>query len=168
VLVGNSKRNEETALMVLEESVKTSIGESINRYHLCSNWLFDYWKSRAYLTACVASAWRNRIYVLGREVPIEVIRRYREGLHLLEHRDGSSLPTAGLHWYPEDMAVKPASFLGGLSEDTHGRIHGLELWLQLDQEGHMKVDLPYANVRKLFADALKGEMSQSGIKTPDR
>jgi hypothetical protein len=32
----------------------------------------------------------------------------------------------------------------------------------------MKVDLPYANVRKLFADALKGEMSQSGIKTPDR
>jgi hypothetical protein len=54
-------------------------GESINRYHLCSNWLFDYWKSRAHLTACVASAWRNRIYALGREVPVDVIRRNREG-----------------------------------------------------------------------------------------
>ncbi len=45
------------AIIVLSEIIDYMGGEPIYRYHLCNNWRHDYWKSRAYLTACVAIAW---------------------------------------------------------------------------------------------------------------
>lgn len=158
VLVARPEAHEETALIVLQEAVERG-PSTLYRYHFCSNWVFTYWKSRAYLTACIAYAWRQDVYLLGREVPVEVIRGLSEGNRLLEHRGDSALPTAGRHWYPEDLCVKPVCFLGGLEEGVFGRVHGLDLWLQLDADGWMKTDLPYSDVRGAFVRARNSHAS---------
>jgi hypothetical protein len=154
ILVGESNRHEETGIIVIEESVGFLDQKPLYRYHLCNNWFFSYWKSRAYLTACVATAWNREIYLLGRRVPIELVRKYSSGTSFLERRTDSALPHTGQLWYPEDMVVKPDSFLDGISEGDFGRRHAIDLWLQLDELGFMEVDLPYEGVRSAFSSRL--------------
>jgi hypothetical protein len=154
VLVATSEEFEDTALVVLEQEIGVVGDRPLYRYHLCNNWHFAYWKARAYLTACVVIAWNAKAYLLGRRVPIELIRQYTEGTHFLEYEIDGALPTSGLHWHPEDMALKPEAFLDGLDDGAFGIREGLSLWLQLDAAGFMKTDLPYANVRQAFEQAL--------------
>jgi hypothetical protein len=159
VLASASSRFEETGLLVLEQEIG-GIGEKpIYRYHLCNNWFFHYWKSRVYLTACVAHAWKSQVYVLGRRVPIRLVREYREGKTFLKYGYDTALPTSGAVWYPEDMALRPAAFLKDLGEGEHGVRHGLSLWLELEAQGFMETRLPYVNVRTTFERALVGEPS---------
>ena len=152
LLVGHSSRQEEDALIVLEETIGTLGEMSFCRYHLCNNWIFRYWKARAYLTAVVASAWRRKIHLFGRKVPIERIRDYREGKKFLEYAFDSALPVQGEPWYPEDMAIHPHCFLDGLDEGNYGHSEGLELWLELESRGIMDTGLAYAGIRDAFAD----------------
>lgn len=71
------------ALLVLQETVGFVGDKPIYRYHLCNNWVFTYWKARAYLTACIAIAWNNKVYVHGNHLPQKVINRFAEGHELL-------------------------------------------------------------------------------------
>ena len=161
VLVGESKDHETDTLLILEE-LFASIGDKpIYRYHICGNWIFDYWKSRAYLAACVAGAWKKGIYVNGRKVDIAVVRRYREGTLFLEQRDDGALPRRGKLWHPEDMALRPSAFLEGLDEGSFGREMGLRLWLDLDADGLMGTGLPPINVRQEFEKALSGVIEKA-------
>jgi hypothetical protein len=156
VLSSSSDRHEETALVVLEEEVGAVGDQAIHRYYFCHNWFFNYWKSRAYLTACVALAWKRDINLIGREVPIDFIRKYSNSTRFLEYRLDGALPNSGTPWYPEDMALKPAHFLEGF--DRHERDAdrlGLSLWLDLESRGFMDTELPYTAVREAFEEALR-------------
>jgi hypothetical protein len=139
---------------VLEQEVGAVGDQAIHRYYICHNWFFNYWKSRAYLAACVASAWKRDLNLIGREVPIDFIRKYSNGTHFLEYRLDGALPTSGTPWYPEDMALKPAHFLKGFNrhEKDSDRL-GLSLWLDLESRGFMDTELPYAAVRQAFEEA---------------
>lgn len=53
------------AILVLDEIIGWVGNEAIYRYHLCNNWSYSYWKSRAYLTACIAIACKSRVYIRG-------------------------------------------------------------------------------------------------------
>jgi hypothetical protein len=154
LLVAESHGFESNALLVLEEEIGSLGDKPLCRYHLCNNWNFDYWKSRAHLTACVAVAWARKVYILGREVPIRDIRRYRDGLSFLDHREDSALSLLGPPWYPEEMALKPASFVKGLKGEE--RTQGLKLWLEFESLGLMETGLPYEYVRSSFERALNG------------
>jgi hypothetical protein len=151
VLIAESHGFESNALLVLEEEIGSLGDRPLCRYHLCNNWNFDYWKSRAHLTACVAVAWARKVYILGREVPINDIRRYRDGLSFLDHRADGALPSLDRLWYPEDMALKPASFVKALHGEE--RTQGLKLWLQLQSLGLMETALPYEHVRSSFENS---------------
>jgi len=156
VLSSSSDQHEETALMVLEEEAGAVGDQAIHRYYICHNWFFNYWKSRAYLAACVASAWKGDIILMGREVPIDFIRKYSNGTRFLEYRLDGALPSSGTPWYPEDMALKPDSFLKGF--DRHERDAdrlGFSLWLDLESSGLMDTELPYTAVREAFESALR-------------
>jgi hypothetical protein len=159
LLVAESRGFESNALLVLEEEFGSLGDKPLCRYHLCNNWNFDYWKSRAHLTACVAVAWAKKVYILGREVSMSDIRRYRDGLSFLDHREDSALPSLGRVWYPEDMALKPATFVKGLHGEE--RTQGLNLWLRLQSLGLMETTLRYEHVRSSFEEALQGEGYQS-------
>jgi hypothetical protein len=151
-----TNQEEDSAVIVLEQGIAELDSDRVlYRYHLCHNWSFDYWKSRAYLTACVASAWKREIHLMGREVPIETIRKYKDGERFLEYRIDNAFPIHGTPWYPEDMALKPEAFLEGLDEGDFGRRAGLSLWLELEAKGWMETGLPYTDVRQTFERALK-------------
>jgi len=67
------------ALLILQETIGAVGDKPIYRYHLCDNWLFEYWKARAYLTACVAIAWKHEVYVRGVSLPRSELDRLATG-----------------------------------------------------------------------------------------
>jgi len=147
------------ALIILSEVIGEVGEKAIYRYHLCNNWLFDYWKSRACLTAFVAIAWKHGVYILGDSLPSKEIKRIAYGETLLVSEDGSALGRRGKLWYPEDMAIKPDDYLSGVDPERNrfGLISALELWLRLESDGYMNTGLPMYpkdNVRASFEQAL--------------
>ena len=122
-------------LIVLEEEIDHLDGEPVYRYHLCNNWLFSYWKSRAYLTACVSIAWEREVHLNGRKVPFEFLERYSEGEELIGMELSKRRSPPGGLWHPEDMALDPEKFIENLDEGPFGQLSGIELWLGLQAEG---------------------------------
>lgn len=107
LMVVKDEAHEFDALLVFEERFAWIGEKPIYRYHLCNNWIFSHWKSRVYLTACVASAWKRNVYVSGRYVGIDNIRQHQEGQAFLNYSFDSALPMSGQHWHPEDLALRP-------------------------------------------------------------
>jgi len=139
VLIVAESSSQEDALIILEETIGCIGDKPIYRYHICDDWIFKYWKSRAYLTACIAQAWKHKIYIMGREVSADLVDRYKEGLEFLEYGYHGALPTGGLHWHPEDMADNPDVYLKGVDPEirNYGVKSALNLWLELAQKGLM-------------------------------
>lgn len=148
------------ALIILSEVIG-GVGEKpIYRYHLCNNWLFDYWKSRAYLTAFVAIAWKHGVHIRGGSLPSKAIKRIAEGEALLVSEDGNALGRYGKLWYPEDMALKPDDYLAGVDPELKGFgvKAALSHWLELEENGYMSTGLPMysrESIRASFEQALK-------------
>lgn len=143
------------ALLVLNEVIGAVGEKPIYRYHLCNNWLFEYWKSRAYLTACVAIAWKHNVCVRGAYMPAKEIAQMDSGEVLPIPNSEGFWMLSGKKWYPEDMASKPDEYLHGVDPErnNYGVISGLGLWLQLEQQGYMSTGLPMyekAEIRRLF------------------
>jgi hypothetical protein len=155
VLAAPNELGDANALLIFQETIG-AIGEKpICRYHLCHNWLFSYWKARAYLTACVAIAWKNRAYVHGRYLPQKDIAMLAEGETLLGWRGEGIWALCGRRWYAEDMALDPDVFLDGVDPelDKFGIKAGLSLWLDLEQKGLM--DAGIRNAQDLFQQKLE-------------
>jgi hypothetical protein len=148
------------ALLVLQETIGMVGDKPIYRYHLCNNWAFTYWKARAYLTACVALAWRHGVYVHGSYLPQMVINKFTEGNELLCQQGENVWHCAKRErrWDPEDMALRPSAFLDGVDpeRDGFGIRSGLELWLALQHE-YMDTGLgmyEIGAIRELFQQEL--------------
>jgi hypothetical protein len=141
VLIAPAEHRDD-AVIILSELIG-SIGEKpIYRYHICNNWLFDYWKSRAYLTAFVAIAWKCNICLQGRYLPLKEIQQLADGYSLLSVED-EGIFLRGRLWYPEDMAIEAEAFLFGIDpeKDNYGLTSALKLWLSLEEKGYMNTGL---------------------------
>ena len=154
------------ALIVLHEVVGWIGDKPIYRHHVLNNWLFNYWKSRAYLTACVAIAWKSEVFLRGFYASTREIKRIACGEALL----GSNGEQPSSHrpgpLYPEDMAIKPDSFLAGIDpeENKYGITSALELWLELDEGGYRAAGLSMyepGKVRSSFEQALAEQRSMN-------
>lgn len=148
-----------TALLILEEEIGWVGEKVICRYHLCDEWLFSYWKARAYLTACVAIAWKNGIYVHGLKAMNKEIAQLSEGKALMGWNGQGAYELARSKWDPEDMALWPQKFLAGVDpeQEKFGIKSGLELWLNLEKKGFMDTGLTMYNredIRARFEEAL--------------
>lgn len=149
-----TSKHEYDSIIVIEEHIGWIEDRLICRYHLCGNWIFSYWKCRAYLTACVAIAWKNRLYIHGGTVSIEWVKALTEGIAFISDKNEKGHNTSGETWYPEDLSANPDVYLEGLSEGKSGRILALDLWLELHQKGLMDAGLPGDNFRSSFEQAL--------------
>jgi hypothetical protein len=140
------------ALLILQEVIGSVGDKPIYRYHLCNNWVFSYWKARAYLTACVAIARKQKVYVHGIRMSNKEIERLAEGKTLLGWQGEGIWKLGNKSWNAEDMALKPEIFLNGVEpeRDNFGIKAGLGLWLDLEQQGLMDTGSPEVNARKLF------------------
>lgn len=146
------------ALLVVREKSGWIGGSAVYRYHLCGTWAFSYWKARVYLTACIASAWKRKVYVHGIRAPKDHIQKLASGLVLLPDYEDSLWPPGFRRWHPEKMALEPEEFLKGIDpeENRFGIISGLEWWLDFESQGMMDTNLNY-KVRQQFEDALARE-----------
>lgn len=147
------------AVLVLQETVGWLGDKAIHRYHFCDEWSLGYWKSRAYLTACVAIAWRQGVFIHGVYADEERMQKLTGGLALPTWSADGIWSFGIKRWDPEDMALRPEVFLDGLDPelDNFGLQAGLRLWLSLCDEGFMKTGLDMYSVddvRQSFNQAL--------------
>lgn len=140
------------AILVLIEIVGSVSNTLIYRYHLCNNWVFSYWKARCYLTACIAIAWKNKVYISGTLTSQKSINNLINGEVLLGCHNYGVDSLLGEKWYPEDMALSPEFFLLNLDSEINdfGYISGLDLWLDLEGKGFMDTGIA-RNTKLLFA-----------------
>ena len=159
VLIAPNELGYAEALIILQEGIG-NIGEKpVYRYHLCNNWLFSYWKARAYLTACIAISWKKNINIYGSYLPMNEIDRLASGETLLGWH-GEGIYTLGhARWYPEDMALVPDTFLKGVAPEDYnfGIISSLRLWLELEKKGFMNTGMG-ENKRENFQQRLEEEL----------
>ena len=145
-------RENDNAIIVLEEEIEMIGDKIIYRYHICNDWLFNYWKCRVYLTACIAIAWRYEVYIHGRKLPFKNLEGYLEGEQFLgEHYDG--LVNRSSMWHPEDMACSPKNLLDGLHDLFHDGEYQqtINLWLTLAKKGWMDTCFNPAPIEKFKA-----------------
>lgn len=157
LLVASDKpKRRDEALLVLEEVVGSVGDKPVYRFHLCNNWSLGYWKSHAYLTACIAIAWKREVYIHGVRLHSKQIARLAHGESLLGWQGEGISKLGPIRWHPEDMALKPEAFLAGLDpeRDNFGITSGLRLWLDLDQKGLMDPGVGKESIRQLFQQEL--------------
>jgi hypothetical protein len=148
------------ALVLFSECIGWVGDKAIYRYHLCTNWLFDYWKSRAYLTAFIAICWKRGVHIRGTYLPEMDIKRIASGEMLVCTEDGSPGVGGSRLWHPEDMALRPDEFISGVDseEDQFGIKSALRLWLDLEHQGYMDTGLAMyskAEIRAAYESMLR-------------
>jgi hypothetical protein len=116
----------------------------------------SYWKSRAYLTACIAIAWKQHVYIHGVTLPSKEIKQLAEGNTLLGWEGEGVWVLGHRKWYPEDMALEPEAFLKGVDpeENNFGIEAALRLWLDLEQRGLMDAGINTDQARLKFQKEL--------------
>lgn len=154
--------SQEDALLILEEPIGENGNEPVMRYHLCSNWLSKYWKSRADLTACIAMTAKQPVMMKGTKT-LANIEKFCAGEGFIADMD--NLPYAFKRdrlfrkrfkpWYPDDWLFKPQDYLDGLDEGLFGKISALECWLYHFDKGNLQTRLPVESARPAFAALLK-------------
>lgn len=139
LLIPEESNSEANALLILQETIGFIGDKAICRYHICDNWRFSYWKARAYLTACVAAAWRRRVYIHGARMLANELQELGEGHVLVGSKGGDIWGLSRKSWDPEQMALDPAAYLDGIDpeQDDYGIKSGLKLWLELARRGLM-------------------------------
>jgi hypothetical protein len=150
LIAPESSAHGEQAFLILAEAVAALGDKTIYRYHRCDTWVFEYWKSRAYLTACIAIACKNHVHVVA---------KYADKHDLSALAGSGSLPgpvldrleSRGRSWCAEDLALCTDVFLKGVDPEIggFGVASALRLWLKLDDEGWMDTGLQ-KNVRPAF------------------
>ena len=139
------------AILILKEVIGYIGSEQIYRYYLCNNWSFSYWKARAYLTACIAIAWKSHVFIHGTFAPVKSISKLATGEILLGDQKTGVETLHGKKWYPEDMAFNPEVYLKGIDSELNGFgiKSAITLWLDLENQGFMDTGMEN-NSRKLF------------------
>lgn len=144
------------ALLILQETIGAVGEKAIYRFHICDGWIFSYWKARAYLTACVAIAWKSEAYIYGFDAASKEIENLATGEYLLGwNGEGIWGLQRGKRWYPEDMALQPDIFLRDVDPErkNFGIKSALSLWLTLHEQGYMNLDVE-ENANELFKEKL--------------
>lgn len=148
--------HDESTVLILQETIGFIGEKPIYRLHLCDNWVLNYWKSCACLTACIAIAWKEHAYIRGIYMSEKEIKSLLNGDTLLGFQGEGIYGIRGRKWYPEDMALYPEAFLSKIApeRENSGIKSGLELWLYLEQEGWMDFDIK-KDSRRLFQQELR-------------
>jgi len=153
---------EQDAVLVLEETFDYLGNEPVVRYHLCSDWVNKYWKSRADLAACIAITQKQIGFIKGFQTPAR-IDQFSEGHGFVSEL--YSLPYAFKRdwlfrkrferWSPESWTEDPIAFLDGVEEGDFGKASALERWLYYFDKGLMGTGYNDDNIYSKFVGLLK-------------
>ncbi|MBD3668550.1 MAG: hypothetical protein HUJ16_11345 [Kangiella sp.] len=142
----------DSVLLIFESLIKGIGAKYIYRYDFVKFDSACYWKTRAYLTACIGLCYKNEIPPFGYYLPSKVVNSLAEGSHFIPYTNQGYLPK-GHRWYVEDMVTDPKAYLKGIDpEDNNFGIHqAISYYLKLEEQGYM--DLGYnESYRKTFEE----------------
>lgn len=156
-----SKTDRSDALIMITEEISWINDRAIYKVHLCGGWIFNYWKCRAYIAACVAIAWRKKLCFIGKQVDAEWLEKFATGKELISYdfADGYlSYPTRST-WYADEFVETPEKYLKGVDPERNrfGIKAALSKWLDLDDRGYMQMydDGSHKAMRARFERALE-------------
>lgn len=144
------------SLLLIQETIGFIEGAPFYRYYILNNWYYSYWKSRGYLTSCIAYCWLNKIHISGRYLASKILKKICSGENLMPMGKDGIYYFGGKKWHPEDMAINPEKYLEGVDpeQDKFGLKAGLALWLELEAKGFMKSGLDNNDTKHNFSDKL--------------
>lgn len=151
----DAKAHDET-FFIIEQCIGWVGDKPIYRNYYCGGWDFNYWKCRAYLTACIAIAWEHSVYIHGRYIDIKAAKKLSGGRAFIGVNawHGGYPSFRGERFDPEYMALNPEVYLDGIDEGLFGLKAALGLWLELEEQGYMKIGIGPSD-RKPFENELK-------------
>ncbi len=142
LLISSNLKKSRNSTILIEEILENKQGIEFFRYYQCPFAEFTYWKSRAYLTACIAMATKHGIHVKGVIVKPELVEKYQHGDHLMGwFGEYCSLTIEGKRWNPEELVTKPNVYLEGIDPERKrfGILAGLSKWKELSEQGYMNL-----------------------------
>ena len=148
------------AAIVITEEIGHVNGRPVYRVHVCSGWVFNYWKCRGYLAACISIAWQKGIHLIGKEVDPGWLLQFGEGERLIgyDYDSGHLKYPARSTWYADELVDSPDKYLMGVDpeQSQFGLKSALRLWLDLEAEGHIRMysDASHDSMKRSFMTAL--------------
>lgn len=148
-----SRDNYDAAVVVTEE-IGMLNDRAIERLHILGGWVFSYWRSRAYLTACASIALNNDIWLIGKECDDAWLKTFCAGEEIPKYDfdyGGFNFNTSKT-WYVDEFIEQPEKYINGVSpeQDDFGLHSAISKWLELEASGYMSID-KYSNRVKIRA-----------------
>jgi hypothetical protein len=145
------------SFFVIYENVGFIENEPIYKHHLCSNFAHAYWKSRADLAACMAIAYKKKVYIKGLSVKSSKhLNQLASGEVLLPGRHGLESLKILATCYPEDLVLEPEVFLKDVDPETNnfGIKSALGRWLEYAELGLMDTGYKFQESKEKFKNKL--------------
>ncbi len=124
-------------LMIITETIGEINGRSIYRYYVSSSQAIDYWKSKAYFTACCALLFKHQFHPIGKIASQDWIESMLKGTQLIKYDYENfvgdiNIPTESTR-YVDEMIKVPDKYLENVSpeENNFGLKAAISHWLTL-------------------------------------
>lgn len=153
-MAGRGARNEESVLL-LEEPVGELNDELIYRRHYIDAGPLDYWKARVSAAALVAQLLQRNVWVHGRACEPGQMALF-ESKDLLRVQDLDDLYIKSHRMEVDDWLLEPDALLEGIDPERNqfGAKSALQLWLDLDARGLMRMEFTKPDTRQRFEERL--------------
>jgi hypothetical protein len=138
--------------IVITEEIGVLNNHTIERLHILGGWIFNYWRSRAYLTACASIALNNDIWLIGKECDGDWLKAFCTGKEIPKYDfdyGGFNFNTSKT-WYVDEFIEQPEKYINGVSpeQNNFGLHSAISKWLELEASGYMSID-KYSNRIKI-------------------
>lgn len=138
---------------IIEETIGYVNNEPIKRIHLCSNFTYKYWKSRLYLTACIALAFKNNIFVKGYIAKnIALLNKAAYGEALIPELKKTNKLKVTKTFNPELLALDPFFYLKDVDpeKEDFGVKSATRMWLEYADKGLMDTGFSFNEAKEKF------------------
>ncbi len=146
--------DEYNAAIVIKEEIGEVNGRTISRLHICGGWLFNRWKSRAYMAACASIMMNNSIWLIGKQSQCKWLSQFCKGHRLPEYdyQDSDFSFPLRKTWYVDELLEQPIKYLEGIDpeKDNFAIKAAISKWLELEADGYMCIN-KYNNREKIRA-----------------
>jgi hypothetical protein len=131
--------------------------EVIYRRHYIDAGPLSYWKARVSTAALLAQLLRRKAWVAGRACEPGCVAKLFEAKDLLTVQDLETLYARARRVEVDDWLLEPDALLKGMDPERNqfGVESALQLWLDLDARGLMRVDFTRPDTRQRFEERLR-------------
>ncbi|MCG9697237.1 hypothetical protein [Shewanella sp. Isolate11] len=123
-------------LIIIREQLGMLRDKPIYRYHFCDLWMFNYWKCRADLAACVAQSLKRGVFISGREISEKRFAKLST-LQFFPNSEKEHTSVSGKRFAAEDLTINPEFFVRGLLDGQLGIDCAINRWLEYHEQDLM-------------------------------